>query len=439
MIRIKDVPGSSKRSFKKKHGHCVVTYRKGGQLYKIRCKGVFIATGAQAIRNELLFPGEEHFRGSIAYGSNDMGDPSNFFQGKSVCIAGGGAFAIENIKTALTHGAKHVTLVHRNDIQVWPRCVHYLLSSEENRKFSEYNDLYLNVARWAGLSVGNGPSFDIAPFMHPGTSAQPTANDSFFAFYKAGLVSLVHGSVRHVHDASVSVEQRLEKAGGNLLRSKCSEIPCDVFLKCIGWKDPGSIVRTIFPQFKSRNFVFLNESPRVVYVCDPRYRHSNQIDSGRYLDVLDTVPIGGTYSVPILSRIAATLQLYSLGAPLHSFDTMLESIPPSNQPLCSWIEAKFQYPKAKEISEVIRSVIDCHKRLVTQKHPTIREFTAMTGKLLMTDLEQRVASCRNHHDARMDRNEHDVVSDILPTNSSEDIVRYASEFVETVLSHSMDT
>ena len=323
VVNIKDVPGSSKRSFKKKHGYCVVTYRKEGQLYKIMCKGVFIATGAQAIRNELSFPVEEAFRGSVAFGSNDMGDTRELFRGKSVCIVGGGAFAIENVKTALTHGVKHVMLVHRNDIQVWPRCVHYLLSSEENRKFSEYNDLYLNVARWAGLTVGHGPSFDIAPFMNPGTSAQPTANDSFFAFYKAGLISLVYGVVRYVNEDSVSVKHMLEKG-------RCLEIPCNVFLKCVGWKDPGSIVRKIFPLFKSRNFVFLNGSPRVVYVCDPRYRHSDQIDAGKYSDVLDTIPVGGTYSVPILSRIAATLQLYSLGVPLHSFDTMLERIPPSD-------------------------------------------------------------------------------------------------------------
>merc|ERR1712032_951791 len=146
VINIEDFANSSNRSHKKKHGHCVVTYRKNGhQLFKIKCKGVFIATGAQAVRNELTFPGENKFNGMVAFGSNDLGDVHKTFKGKTVCIIGGGAFAIENVKTALLYGAKHVTVVHRSDFQVWPRCVHYLLSSERNRKFSEYNELYQNI------------------------------------------------------------------------------------------------------------------------------------------------------------------------------------------------------------------------------------------------------------------------------------------------------
>ena len=191
------------------------------------------------------------------------------FKGKRVCIVGSGAFAIENVKTALLHGAKHVTVVHRSDFQVWPRCIHYLLSSEKSCKFSRYSDLYNNIAKWAGLSVGAGPSFDIAPFMHPGTKAQPTANDSFFALKKAGLVTLIYGNVNQINRNSVSVQ--------NSKDFSVSEVECDVVLKCVRWKDPGSIVRNIFPKFESRNFVFLNKSPRIVFTCDPRYRHDDQV------------------------------------------------------------------------------------------------------------------------------------------------------------------
>jgi hypothetical protein len=164
-----------------------VTYEKDSRIYKIKCKGVFIATGAQAIRNEVYFPGEEDYNGSIAYGSNHLGNLHEEFKGEKVYIVGGGAFAIENVKSALLHGAKHVTIVHRSDFQVWPRCIHYLLSSEKSCNFSRYSDLHNITANWAGLPVGVGPSVDLAPFMHPGTKAQPTANDSFFALKKAGF------------------------------------------------------------------------------------------------------------------------------------------------------------------------------------------------------------------------------------------------------------
>ena len=158
-------------------------------------------------------------------------------------------------------------------------------------------------------------------------------------------MSLIYGKARQVNGDSVSVE--------NMRDDSIFEIKCDVMLKCVGWSDPGRIVQEIFPKFESRNFVFLNQSPRIVFVCDPRYRHEDQVGAGEYSDVLDTIPVGGAYSVPILSRIAATSQIYSLDAPLHAFDAMLEIIPSSDRPLCSWSEVKFQFPQAKEINEIV--------------------------------------------------------------------------------------
>ena len=90
--------------------------------------------------------------------------------------------------------------------------------------------------------------------------------------------------------------------------------------------------------------------------------------------------------------------MYSLGTPLHAFDAMLDNIPSSNQPLCSWIEAKFQFSKAKEISEVVRNVIGQHKNLVTEKHPTLNEFLTMNMDLLKPDLEMRINNCSTPED-----------------------------------------
>lgn len=376
---IEDLEGSSPHSFKKKHGHCIVTYQKDSKTYKIRCKGVFIATGAQSVRREVSFPGEESFTGISGYGSNSSIDPK-IFKNKNVCIIGGGAFTIENIKTALLYGANHVTVLHRSDLQVWPRVIHYMLSTEKNSKFLRYSELYNKVADWAGLSVGVGPNYDIAPFMHPDTRNQPTANDCFFALYKAGLVSLIYGEIDQVNSDSLCVR--------NYRNDNISEIKCDVLVKCLGWNDPGSFVKKIFPKFKSRNFIFLNKSPRLVFVCDPKYRHSDEVGGNKYSDVLDTAPIGGTYSVPILSRIAATLQIYSLGTPLRAFDEMIEGIPSSDQPTCSWSESKFQYPKAKELSEVIYNLIEQNKALLSEEK-TLNEHLTMNMDLLMDDLKLR--------------------------------------------------
>jgi len=92
-------------------------------------------------------------------------------------IVGGGAFAIQNARTMLMNGAKHVTIVHRSGLQVWPQCVNYVLSSEKDRKYSEYAEIYQKAAEWAGLSYGFDLQPNLAPLMHPRTKAQPTASD----------------------------------------------------------------------------------------------------------------------------------------------------------------------------------------------------------------------------------------------------------------------
>jgi hypothetical protein len=134
-------------------------------------------------------------------------------------------------------------------------------------------------------------------------------------------VTLIYGNVTQINRNSVSVQ--------NSKDFSFSKVECDAVLKCIGWKNPGSIVKKIFPRFESQNFIFLNKSPRIVFTCDPRYRHDDQVGVGDYSDVLDTVPVGGTYSVLILSRIAATLQAYSVGTLLNAFGAILDSIPSS--------------------------------------------------------------------------------------------------------------
>jgi non-ribosomal peptide synthetase component F/thioredoxin reductase/carbonic anhydrase/acetyltransferase-like protein (isoleucine patch superfamily) len=398
---IKDLPGKTTRTataggqagiFKTEHGHCVVTYNQGGMSKVIKCKGVFIATGAQVQQNNHTFPGENNFLGSVAYGSaNDVREIVNSVKGKRVVIVGGGAFAIENTRTMLMHGAAHVTIVHRSGVQVWPRCIHYLLSTEKERKFSEYGGVYDRAAEWAGLSVGDGGDFNLAPFMHPSSKAQPTASDAFFAFAKMGLVTLVRGEIKAVQEHSLVVHRH--NIGPLSPGENVIEMDCDVLLKCIGWKDPGRGLKALFPQFTQRNFIFLNKSPRIVFVCDPHYSYpSNSAPSQEkqgYEALLETVPIGGTFSVLILARICAWLQIYMLGNPLDIFEKMMKTLPASEHPTCSWGEQQFSYPTSKECSDMVLYKIALHKNLVAEKHQTVSDFFAMSSKYLRNDLARQ--------------------------------------------------
>jgi hypothetical protein len=291
------------------------------------------------------------------------------------------------------HGAAHVTIVHRSGVQVWPRCIHYLLSTEKERKFSEYGGVYDRAAEWAGLSVGDGGDFNLAPFMHPSSKAQPTASDAFFAFAKMGLVTLVRGEIKAVQEHSLVVHRH--NIGPLSPGENVIEMDCDVLLKCIGWKDPGRVLKALFPQFTQRNFIFLNKSPRIVFVCDPHYSYpsndkSPSQETQRYYEaLLETVPIGGTFSVLILARICAWLQIYQLGNPMDIFEKIMKTLPTSEHPTCSWGEQQFSFPTSKECSEMILYKIGLHKDLVAEKHQTVWDFFDMSSKYLRNDLARQ--------------------------------------------------
>jgi hypothetical protein len=102
-------------------------------------------------------------------------------------------------------------------------------------------------------------------------------------------------SIVHMHTA------------GPLLAANGIEMDCNCLLECIGWKDPGRRVLTaLFPQFTHRNFIFLNKSPQIVFVCDPHYSYPSNVklpsqERQHYKALWETVPIGGTFSILILA------------------------------------------------------------------------------------------------------------------------------------------
>jgi hypothetical protein len=135
-------------------------------------------------------------------------------------------------------------------------------------------------------------------------------------------------------------------------------------------------------------------------VCDPHYSYpSNDKSPSRekqgYEALLETVPIGSTFSVLILARICAWLQIYLLGNPLEIFEKMMETLPASEHPTCSWGELQFPYPTSKECSHIILFKIGLHKDLVAEKHQTgqtVWDFFDMSNKHLRNDLARQASN-----------------------------------------------
>jgi hypothetical protein len=76
-------------------------------------------------RRDVNFPMENIFRGEIVYGyANEMRNLD--FWGKRTIVVGAGAFAYENLRTAMEHGAKHCTILGRRAGTTCPKWIDYI-------------------------------------------------------------------------------------------------------------------------------------------------------------------------------------------------------------------------------------------------------------------------------------------------------------------------
>lgn len=92
----------------------------------IASKGALLAINDRVgVPRQVTWPGQSSFQGVLASGTNDNLAHVDW-RGKRVVIVGMGAFAIENARTALEHGAEHVTVVVRRHGTVCPKIIDYL-------------------------------------------------------------------------------------------------------------------------------------------------------------------------------------------------------------------------------------------------------------------------------------------------------------------------
>jgi cation diffusion facilitator CzcD-associated flavoprotein CzcO len=102
----------------------------------IKCSGVVLAINDRVgMPRSLSVPGMDSFKergGVMADGTSDLLKNCDW-RGKRVVVFGMGAFAVENVRTALESGAEHVTVVARRLGTVCPKMIDYLNFVKPNR------------------------------------------------------------------------------------------------------------------------------------------------------------------------------------------------------------------------------------------------------------------------------------------------------------------
>ncbi|CAE7845222.1 pksN [Symbiodinium microadriaticum] len=177
--------------------------------HELTVGGVAFFLGGLHAANDVVYPGEDGFAGTIGLGHGDDVRPEAF-KDQEVLIVGHGAFAIENMRTALQNGAKSVTIVARRRNIVFPSVVNWLINSVngtlEIRKIRPVLEKFYQVA---GITLDQLPALqgDSIDFRIPACS------DIYFLAQAMGALRVVIGEVTRL-ESTCAVVDVFDEDGG---------------------------------------------------------------------------------------------------------------------------------------------------------------------------------------------------------------------------------
>lgn len=242
-------------------GYSVVQQTEDAGTSITNCKGVILAINDRVgVPRMFDWPGQKQFKGVIASGTNDnLADVD--FRGKNVIVVGMGAFAIENARTALEHGAEHVTVVVRRHGTVCPKIIDYLnfvKPFDENfqhdtatniKQMRQWSDLY----RKSGATI---PECWPEQIKHEGHTI--SVSDLWFVGHHMNKLCTKVGTV-----------DRFDENG--LFLSDGSYIQADVVVPCIGFTRNTTLCSTLTGHSHIKNTNYLDK--HMMYLADAEIDH----------------------------------------------------------------------------------------------------------------------------------------------------------------------
>lgn len=204
--------------------------------------------------------GQSDFKGIIASGTNDNLAGVDW-RGKHVIVVGMGAFAIENTRTALEHGAAKVTVVVRRHGTVCPKIIDYLNfvkpfdanfqhdTSTNIKQMRQWSSLY----RQSGATI---PECWPGEIKHDGHTI--SVSDLWFVGHHLGKLETKLGVVDHFD------EHGLHLADGTYLQA-------DVVVPCIGFTRNTELCGKLTGLNTIKNTNYLDK--HLMYLADAEIDH----------------------------------------------------------------------------------------------------------------------------------------------------------------------
>lgn len=227
-------------------GYRVRLLGSGGESI-IESKGVVLAINDRVGEpRSARWPNQTAFRGTIAtgVGNDTLGID---WRNKNVVIVGMGAFAVENVRTALEGGANHVTLLCRRHGTVCPKIIDYLNFAtpyDDAFKHDKKSNLK-NMTYWKklyDLSGATSPECWMGKIKHDGHTI--SVSDIWFIGHFLKKIETITGQIGSLTESGVVTD------GGR-------HIPADIVINCIGFERNASAAAALsgYPSMYNNNYL----------------------------------------------------------------------------------------------------------------------------------------------------------------------------------------
>jgi len=201
---------------------------KTGETNKTHAMSVCFHTNRRiGKRRDVDWPGREKFRGECVYGYANEVLPLKFW-GKNVIVVGAGAFAYENLRTAIEHGARHVTMLGRRSGTTCPKWIDVIAFLRPADEFYNTNragniisfDVWKQCYEDSGLPK---PECWAEGLLKPHNHTVSVSDLGFIAGYH-GLATLRVGEIHEYRND-----------GQGVILKDGSKLDCDIIIKATGF------------------------------------------------------------------------------------------------------------------------------------------------------------------------------------------------------------
>ncbi len=317
-----------------------------GETRQVKSKGILLAINDRVgAPRQIRYENQDAFGGTIVSGISDEAAGVDW-RDKNVVIVGMGAFAVENARTALEAGARHVTVVCRRHGTICPKIIDYLnFTTPYDEEFKHPNKSnVLNMMYWKKLYQLSGatePECWMGELKHDGHTV--SVSDIWFIAHHLKKLETVTGRISGMTERGVIVD------GGQVIEA-------DVVVSCVGFESNASAAKALSGYDETYNNNYLDKD--FMYLADA---------------YIDADAFNSLFGSSVLEMAKFYIQLFIRYYDNPAFDEMLqtegiEKIPLDGRKWSHYIRAAMslirKYPEIRESAD----------ELVTHRTENFLEF-----------------------------------------------------------------